>query len=195
MIDTDITVFMALFHRLRTVFPARGNPAEVEQVAGIYFNTLRGHPYRLVEEAADKIITTGKYFPKPAEWLDAIPRRFGAGLPEMSQSEARAHQRAIALGYEEDPCTCQPCTAAGVSHRFPRYVPDMDAEGKDVRMLLGGSIVARGHWAHGDELRRFYEARDVFWTRYRAQVAQLKGMPRVTQKQIKAEAEVEEPVA
>lgn len=46
---------------------------------------------------------------------------------------------------EREPCTCEACTVAGVSHR-----PQLRSR-------------KNGDWLHGKELRAVYEARDTFW--------------------------------
>ena len=46
---------------------------------------------------------------------------------------------------QRDPCTCEACTVAGVSHR-----PQLKSR-------------KQGEWLHGKELRRVYEAQDAFW--------------------------------
>jgi hypothetical protein len=187
--DHDLPAFLASFQQLRQVFPLRANPSELDGIVRIYFNTLKRHPIRSVETAAERLIASGQHFPKPAQWLEAVPRSLAAIAPEMSPRDAEEHQRAIALSYEDEPCNCIGCTAAGVSHRFPRYVPDIDEYGRDVRMVLGGSIVARGHWAHGEELAQFYAAKDQFWADYLEQVKRLRKMSRVTHEHVEAEAD------
>lgn len=189
MIDSDLAAFVATFQRLRTIFPLRANPAEIDQITGLYFGVLRRHPLYAVQAGADICLTTGVHFPKPGQWLDAIPKRLGLGVPEMSPREAEEHSQAMEFGYQDEPCNCLECHASGVSHRFLRYVPDLDADDRDVRMVLAGRIVARGHWAHGEELRRFYEARDVFWTHHHEEVKRLRSMPLVSQAEIAAEDE------
>lgn len=163
MTDQDVTAFGAVFLKLRNVFNLRGDKADVRQAMEAYFRVLKGWPLRSVEAGADAWLTRGEHFPKPAQWLDAIPKAKAAGLLVLPEDDADVYRRAVAAGYEGPSCACHECDLAGVSHRLLRYVPDFDADGADVRMLLDGKVVVRGHWAHGEELKAFYVARDAFW--------------------------------
>jgi hypothetical protein len=180
MIDTDQTAFGVTFLKLRNVFNLRGEKADVREAMQAYFKVLRRYPLPVVEAGADAWIETGTRFPKPAEWLHAIPKLRRGGVLVMPDADAIEHRRAVALRYQDEPCGCHLCRKAGVSHRFLRYVPDTDADDRDVRMLLDGTQVTRGHWAHGEELRRWYAARDHFLSlkeKFRGQA--LKPMPKV----------------
>ena len=162
MTDQDVTVFGATFLKLRNVFNMRGDKADVRQAMETYFKVLRSYPLRLVEAGADAWLTRGARFPKPAEWLDAIPKSCAAGLPVMPDDDAREYLQARAWNWDGAPCACQDCRQADVTHRLLRYVPDVDADERDVRMHLGDKVVVRGHWAHGWELAGYYRARDAF---------------------------------
>lgn len=191
MHDSDLSAFMTVFHKLRGVFPTRGSAAEASDTAGVYFNLLRDYSLEAVSAGAEAYLGTGKFFPKPADWIGAIPRELSTGGVPMSPFEAREHQRAVAKGYQDEPCGCQSCVSAGVSHRFLRYVPDIGPDGNDVRLVLGGAIVARGHWAHGQELARFYAAKDAYTEAHQKLIKKLRTMPKVTPRQIAAEDEGE----
>lgn len=177
--------FGALFLKLRNVFNLRGDKADVREAMQVYFRVLRLFTLRQVEAASDVWITRGARFPKPSEWLDAIPRTPGAGLLPMHDDDAREYHRACDLYYEDEPCYCHLCKAAGVSHRMLRYVPDTDSDDRDVRMRIGDRVVVRGHWAHGEELHRWYAARDRFLA------LKAKVWPKVVKAMPKAEVEVE----
>jgi hypothetical protein len=159
---SDDIAFAAIFSKLRGIFPLRGDHAEIQQVAASYFRVLMRCPLRAVEAGADAWIERGTRFPKPAEWLGAVPRQAGVGLLTMPEDAAAEYQRAAGLFYEDEPCSCHLCQKAGVSHRMLRYVPEQDRDGNDAKMKLGDKVVVRGHWAHGDELKRWYAARDAF---------------------------------
>jgi hypothetical protein len=160
---SDDVSFAAVFSKLRGIFPLRGDHAEIRQIAESYFRVLMRFPLKAVEAGADAWIEKGERFPKPAEWLASIPRgpKLADVLP-MTEDDAREHQRAADLHYEDEPCPCHLCQKAGVSHRMLRYVPECDRDGRDMRMRIGDRVVVRGHWAHGDELKRWYAARDSF---------------------------------
>lgn len=163
MLDADQLAFGATFLKLRNVFNLRGDKADVRQAMEAYFRVLRPWPLRSVELGAEAWLTRGEHFPKPAQWLSAIPKQQSAGLLVMPADDAAEHLHAVSVKYEAAPCNCHDCQQAGVTHRMLRYVPDTDADDRDVRMLIGDKVVVRGHWAHGEELKRFYVARDAFW--------------------------------
>ena len=162
MRDNDDLAFAAIFAKLRTIFPLRGDHGEIQQIVASYFRVLMKFPLRAVEAGADKCLETCQHFPKPMEWLKNIPRQQSASYPPLVEPEASEQRRAIALHYEDEPCTCHLCNAAGVTHRLLRFVPDEDRDGNDLRMLLDGKVVVCGHWVHGEELKRWYAARDAF---------------------------------
>lgn len=159
----DGLAFAAVFSKLRKIFPLRGDQAELRAVADSYFQVLMRFPLRAVEAGADAWIEKGERFPKPVEWLKAIPHKQTAStcLP-MQEPDAGEHRRAVSLFYEDEPCGCHECKRAEVSHRMLRYVPEEDRDGQDAKMMLDGKVVIKGHWAHGDELKSWYAARDQF---------------------------------
>jgi len=188
--DNELTAFMDVFRRLLVIFPMRLNPSELDATMGSYFNLLRHHSLEAVTAGANTYMATGKFFPKPAQWREAIPgSSLAETVPEMSHSEAREYLRASAKGWQDDPCGCPSCIEAGVTHRFLRHVPDEDRDGRDVRMSIGGRVVAQGHWAHGWELARWYAAKEAFTADYLKLITAVKTMPRVTSKQIAAEGD------
>ena len=162
MFDADQLAFGAMFLKLRNVFNMRGDKADVRQAMEVYFRVLRRFPLGAVDAGATVWLARGTRFPKPAEWLDAIPKQRAAGIQPMPESDVLEYQRARALVWDDEPCSCQDCRQAEVTHRMLRYVPDTDAYDQDVRMSIGDKVVVRGHWAHGDELKRWYAARDNF---------------------------------
>jgi hypothetical protein len=161
--STELLAFTATFQRVRTVFPLRADRGELAHVIDAYFRALSRFSLEEVTDAAERLITTAERFPKPVEWVRAIPKVAGAHIPLLSPDEAVEHRDAIARHYQGDPCRCHMCQQADVTHRFLRYVPDEDADGRDLKGILDGKIVARGHWAHGHELQRWYEARDRYF--------------------------------
>lgn len=179
---TDDKPFGVLFLKLRNVFNMRGDKADVREAMQEYFRVLRHFSLRQVEAAADAWVTRWTRFPKPAEWLDAIPRQQAAGLYPMPEDEALAFLHAQREGWEDEPCGCHDCRLAGVTHRMLRYVPDTDVDDRDVRMALGDRVVTRGHWAHGTELARFYAARDAFMAlKAKVWAKLMKSMPKVNE--------------
>jgi hypothetical protein len=162
MTSADAVAFAAAFNALRVVFPLRADKAEVEHLQRLYFRALSRFPIERVEIAVETLTASGTRFPKPAEWVRAVPLDGSRGLRPLDDSEAAEHRAALATFYQGDPCYCVLCQHAGVTHRMRRYVPMRDDDGSEVRGLLDGRPVTRGYWAHGVELREYYEARDAF---------------------------------
>lgn len=162
MTDTDITEFSAIFDDLRRVFPIRGNPDEVSQVMRVYFQALQPWSIDHIVASVTRWTTRGERFPKPADLIASMPPVL-PGAPPLVGKGADEHRRAVAQNYKADPCHCYRCQQAGVSHRLLRYVPDADDGDPRGHVVLDGRLVTRGHWAHGEELRDWYAARDRFF--------------------------------
>lgn len=164
MIDGELFAFVDVFKNLLRVFPKRLEEHEGAQIQRDYFKALRRFTIHQVTAGADAWMQRGRYFPKPAEWIDAIPRRASAPeIPELSVAQASEWLAAERRGYEGDPCSCIDCREAIVDDKSTRFVPEFDDLGNDLRVKIGERIVTRGHWAHGRELRRWYQARADFW--------------------------------
>ncbi len=156
--------FMDAFRGLARVFPLRGDDHDITQVGGAYFKAMRRFDLRAIQAGAEVWVQQGKRFPKPAEWIDSIPRKSAPiELPTLSDEAARVYVRAEGLRYEDAPCHCRDCEAAGVTDQPLRFVPEYTSDGRDRKALLGDRIVTTGHWAHGDELKRWYAAKNKFW--------------------------------
>lgn len=169
MQDADLFAFMAIFRELLNVFPKRLDEADVTVMSKAYFNTLRRFSIAEIQAGADAWMQRGKFFPKPVEWLESIPRQsLTVALSLLTPAEAAEYLDAERRHYEGDVCGCRRCVSAGVSHRFLRYVPESDEQGRDLRGLIGERAVVRGRWIHGEELRRWYEARDAFMASFAA---------------------------
>jgi hypothetical protein len=167
MLDGELFAFMDTFRDLQRVFPKRLDEHEQARIGGDYFKALRRFPLRQVQDGAEVWIQRGKYFPKPAEWIDAIPRPGAVvrDVPTLSEADARDYQHAERLGYEGPTCRCGECIAAGVTEKPLRFVPEISADGRDRLVRIGERTVTAGHWAHGQELARWYQARADFWNR------------------------------
>jgi hypothetical protein len=170
MTDPDLFEFNLVFGDVRRVFPLRGDERDTRQLVSAYFAAFRRYPLERVKDGADAWIATGTRFPKPAEWIDAIPKPglSGGALQDLTPAEAAEHQQAERRGYDGDPCPCAECRAAGVEHRFLRFVPDEDGDGQTRKGRIADRGITRGHWIHGWELQRWYAARDRFWAMCRS---------------------------
>lgn len=166
MQDSELFAFMETFGSVQRIFPLRGESHELRQVGASYFKALRRFPLRAVQDGAEVWINQGKRFPKPAEWVESIPKRAAVSpLTALSDEAARAWLRAESLKWEDAPCSCQACVAAGISAKPLRFVPEVDARGMDAKALIGDRAVVTGRWIHGQELARWYVAKDAFWNR------------------------------
>ena len=131
-------------------------------------------------EAGKVLATTSRSFPKPADWIETIETRrrqrdSRALLPapdrrQMSQAEAAELARAKLMHFSDLPCGCAACFNAQVDDRPLRFVPTVDDRGHNERALnpQTNAVEMAGHWAHGDELARWYTARDECYAQWRA---------------------------
>jgi hypothetical protein len=176
--DGELFAFMAIFRDLLGVFPKRLDEADIASLSKAYFHTLRRFSIPELQAGADAWMQRGKFFPKPAEWRESIPRAAAAPstLVPLSPVEAAEYLDAERRHYDGDPCACRRCVGSGVSHRMTRYAPETDADGRDLRGLIGDRVVVRGQWLHGEDLRRWYEARDAFMASFQ-QYATSRRMP------------------
>jgi hypothetical protein len=177
--DGDLFAFLAIFRDLLQMFPKRLDDSDVDKLAKGYFAALRRFTIPQIQAGADVWVQRGKFFPKPAEWRESIPRTVSAAtaLVELGGADAAEYLDAERKAWEGEPCDCRACRDAGVSHRFLRYVPESDENGIEARGLISTRTVVRGHWAHGEELARWYVAKEKFWADFRALVTRL-SMPK-----------------
>ncbi len=143
------------------------SPVEISARADAYFHVLKYLPLQDVLAKADAWLQTETKFPKPAEWKAQIVRHTRE-LQILSEAESRDYLRAEALGYEDDPCVCPACVAAGLPDRAEnrlRYAPLEDADGRMMyaQNAVTKAIVTPGVWLHGWGLVRWYTARASFW--------------------------------
>lgn len=168
MTSYDLTAFTQTFDGLMNVLIAkRLTDRERDDMVSQYFKALRRFPIEAVKAGADAIVQQAKHFPKPVEWIEAIPRpSVSADVPLMTAAEVEEYRRAERLCWEDQPCLCSACCRAGVDWKPLRYVPDIGPDGRDVRMRDGARdrVVIVGHWAHGEELAGYYRAMGAFYS-------------------------------
>lgn len=182
MQDGELFAFMALVRELLAVFPKRSmDDDEIGALSKAYFTSLRRYSIAELQAGAQAWMQRGKFFPKPAEWRESIPRHAPGvqALVPLAPSEAAEYLDAERRRWEGEPCGCRRCVGAGVDHRLLRFVPECDDAERDVRGLIGQRVVVRGRWIHGEELRRWYEARDAFMAAMQRVIADRR-MPKVT---------------
>lgn len=164
MTDAELPAFMQAFDDVRRIFPLRGEDDELRHVGASYFKAMRRFPLPAVRAGADAWLQKGERFPKPAQWIESIPkRRVTPELHALSADDTREYPRVEQLRYEDTPCVCRDCHAAHVTDKPLRFVPEIDADGRDAQALLGERVIVKGHWAHGRELGRWYAAKNAFW--------------------------------
>ena len=166
MTTSDYQPFVGEFRRLVAALePYKSSPEQMASRADAYFSVLKPFPLEDVIRKADTWLAKETKFPKPAEWAGVIVRK-AADLPTMLDRDARDYREAERIGFEKDPCGCQSCLEAGVSEKPLRYVPEVeDGADRVMKDPLGNRTITAGHWAHGWELHRWYEARGAFWNR------------------------------
>jgi len=134
---------------------------EFQTAVRVYFDTLR-HVELEDVLAAEVILRSRPRWPKVGDWLAAVPLRTApTGERVMRGPEGAEYLRALRLHYQDDPCGCPSCFQAGVTDRPLRFVPDFtpdDTEDRAYHPALRRVVVV-GHWAHGEELRRWYVAK------------------------------------
>lgn len=167
MTDGELFAFCDVVRGLERVFPRRVDEHERGQRDRAYFGALKRFPLGSVQAGADAWMQRGKFFPKPAEWIDAIPRAKAASveIPAMTEAESQDYRRAEAMRYEDKPCRCHECQSVKIDKPI-RFVPTLDRNGDELRRREGDRTVTAGHWAHGAELARWYKSRADFYEQY-----------------------------
>lgn len=161
MFDSDFDAFESAFKRLSGVYAWKGKPSEMHARMREYFDGLRVAPLADVLTAAQTCRDTLKHFPKIVEWRAKLPTpdtAKPAAARWMGHDEALEYVRAERHCWHTDPCSCLACQAAGVEDRPLRYVPEFDRDDHEIEVWCGlkHEMVVAGHWAHGDELARWY---------------------------------------
>jgi len=169
MDEQDFETFERGFRRLVRVFRLRLTEPDLKELMQTYFRILRDVQVDRVLDAARVWVTTKTTFPKPAEWLHALakPKPTGPvppGVRVMDVEEAAEWSRAERLCWEDAPCGCVRCHRAGIERPI-RFVPQDTLEGGDEQAIhpVKSQPVTAGYWAHGDELARWYAARERFY--------------------------------
>lgn len=186
MVDGDLSDFVNLMRDLARVFPLRG---DIDHVSRFYFNTMKAYPLAALRAGAEEWMGRGKYFPKPVDWKEAIPKRAPTDIPRMSAGEAHHWRRAEKLAWEDDPCGCQSCVESGVNEKPLRFVPEFTDNDRDRKVVepLSDRVVTAGHWAHGQELFRLYNTRADFWEKFYTLIAKARVQTTALEKGLREE--------
>jgi hypothetical protein len=168
MQEADFDTFERAFRRLAGVFRVRLTEQQLMHLMQSYFRILNRFSLDAVVTGGRQCAETRQTFPKPTDWIAAMPRGQHSrreDVAAMSETEAREYRRAELAHYQDPPCPCAHCQEAGVTHRFLRFVPERTDDDRDCQLhdpILNRTVIA-GHWAHGEELRRWYAAKDAFY--------------------------------
>jgi hypothetical protein len=175
MIEQDFEKFQRAFVRLAGLFRLRLHGDALDELTRSYFKILQEFTLADVFEGAKRVVEKQRAFPKPIDWLRAIPKPPPPQSSElvMTDDQAEEWQRAERLRYDDAPCGCSSCVAAGVSDKPVRFVPEFTADGRERRLrnLRLDRVVTAGHWAHGTELAGYYRAKAAFYDRFHATLA------------------------
>lgn len=164
---SDFDTFAVEFRRLSSALERyKQSPAEQSQKADAYFHVLKKFSIYDVIAKADQWLATEKNFPKPSEWAAVIVRKV-VEWPVLTQAEADEYRAAELSAWEAPPCHCAECVRAEVSDKPIRYVPEFDRNDVILRAKEpnGDKLLYRGHWIHGFDLKRWYDARAAFWNK------------------------------
>jgi hypothetical protein len=168
MTDIDRGKFGEVVTRLARHYNRKYSDAEREGLTRTYFNGLKAWALEDVIRGAERVIETSRRFPLVAEWQELISAaRRDRFVPcptdarQMTPAEILEHERAYALHYEDEPCSCSECVRANVDHLAIRFVPLDDEVAFNPKV---GRLVPIGYWLHGEGLGRWYEAKRKFLT-------------------------------
>jgi len=179
MTETDFGTFERAFGRVSGAFRLKLKPSELEDLTRTYFRVLEAYSLDEVLQAGKQCLTKYRTFPKPADWLSelAADTRGTPGAAEcrhMGSAELEEHERAERVRYADHPCLCSECCRAGVDDRPIRFVPTLFGDVEERAFNPRRKVVQIvGHWAHGEELARWYAARDRFFALAPAGVVRL----------------------
>lgn len=170
MTDMDYGTFAAAVTRVMAAFPRfKLQPAKVSELTRIYFDALKGHDIAAVVQAGKACRDKHKTFPAIVEWLAELPPTPAcpADARHMTVAEMDAHDEAQQTRCEAEPCLCAECEKAGVMYRPLRFVPCLLPDGTYEHAYHSRlqRLEVVGHWAHGEELRAWYAARDGLFGR------------------------------
>lgn len=167
MTDDDFDLFDESFRRLASHYRLKTRPTELADLSRTYFRLLEDHPIRAVLDAGKRWLAGNRKFPKAVDWLDTLAAGSGPNAPrdvrQMAVDELAAYADAEQRRYTADPCRCAACARAGVDDLPMRFVPTLITEDDYERAYnpQRHRMQIAGHWAHAEELRRWYDARDA----------------------------------
>jgi hypothetical protein len=168
MTEAEFQNFSTAFSRMCGHYRVKLSKNEAMDLTRTYFKLLEPHAFDDVVRTAKTLMETSKRMPLAADWLDLLTKRTShtaADVRYMTVSEMDEYdfaQRTFCIG---QPCLCPDCVRAGVDDHPLRFVPT--TYGDDFDIALHTRLNRRlpsGHWAHGEELARWYRERERFTT-------------------------------
>lgn len=169
MTPIDYDFFEQSFKRMCLAFRLKLKAVEIDELAHTYFRVLEEFPLDVVLLAGKTWVAKSRKFPKAADWRDAIAHDASPSAPaecrQMSAAELDEFALAEQMRWFDGPCLCSECCRAGVDDLEVRFVPSL--AGDDEERAFNprrNNVQITGHWAHGEELRRWYEAKAAYVT-------------------------------
>ena len=169
MIESDRATFDSAFRRVCGAFRLRFKATEAEDLTRTYFKILEPYPLDRVLLAGKQCMTTSRKFPLAADWVAAVADLALSASPldvrQMTTDELDEHEAAERARWDGQPCLCVACVRANVDDRPLRFVPTHATFSEDERAFnpRRKHVQVVGHWAHGEELLRWYVARAAFY--------------------------------
>lgn len=168
MTEIDYVTFTEAFRRVISAFRLKLKAAEAEELTRTYFRLMLDFEIDAVLAAGKVCIGKYRSFPKAADWLLELGPTTRRSCPEdlrhMGTAELDEFEQAARLRYLDNPCLCSDCCRAGVDDKPVRYVPTIAGDDHERAFNpRAGRVELPGHWAHGEELARWYRARAAFF--------------------------------
>jgi hypothetical protein len=168
VIDSDRVTFARAFQRVCGAFRLRFKANEAEDLTTTYFKILEPYPLDRVLLAGKQCMTVSRKFPLAADWVAAVvdlSDRTPSDVRQMTIDELDEHEAAERARWEDAPCSCVACVRANVGQSPLRFVPTHATFSEDERAFnpRRQAVQIVGHWAHGEELGRWYDARARFY--------------------------------
>lgn len=168
MTEEHFTAFRQSFDRLCATFRVRLKPVQANDLCRSYFQVLEGFPLDEVLTAGKACLSKSRTFPRPAQWLAELSVGAAIVVPAdrrvMTIHEVAELAEAERLRYTGNLCHCQDCYRAGVDDKEMRFVPTLVGDEEERAFHpTRKQVTVVGHWAHGEELARWYQTRGVFF--------------------------------
>ena len=169
MVEPEYDTFDRAFRRVYGVYRLKLSDDDVDALSRTYFRLLAHAALDDVLAAGKACLTTCKTFPKPVDWLHALPPTaspvpLSADLRVLGTAERDDYARAEGLRYRGHAVRLwrvfsgrRERSPVAVRARRGRRVLDRAID------AVRNRVVVTGHWAHGPELGRWYDARAAFY--------------------------------